>query len=389
MKKLFAALSAALSALIIFSGCSADFSNKLKVYYSMNAEADLVISDRFGSKKSEKSRAFEKLCDEVDGVLNGLNSSLSLTLSSSYVKKFNEAEAGEKVEINKPCYEVFTIAKNMYELTGGYYNPAVYYSVQAYGFNEAYDKDRPLSDRIPDEGLIEKYRGLSTHFGEVELSESGGKYYAKKPSATIEEGGVTYSLKLDLGGIGKGYAVDKVNELIDEYCFKYGYFNFGASSMVCKTHYENGDYVFGSSNPRPDEEGRVYMTTNAQNVCRSTSGDYEQYFVLDGVRYCHVFDPTTGKPVQTSIMSATVIGGSAAEDDALTTAIMAMGKNLAVQFINEKLSDRKVVFTFDGGESYEIITNIPESELTVTHSKFKLANTVVDGKIVLGGGGVS
>jgi thiamine biosynthesis lipoprotein len=83
-------------------------------------------------------------------------------------------------------------------------------------------------------------------------------------------------------------------------------------------------------------------------VCISTSGDYEQYYIIDDVRYCHIIDPTTGKPVQTGIMTATIIGGSAAEDDALTTAIMTMGKDKAIEFINTKLSDRYVAFTYNG-----------------------------------------
>ena len=65
------------------------------------------------------------------------------------------------------------------------------------------------------------------------------------------------------------------------------------------------------------------------------------------MRYCHIIDPTTGKPVQSGIMSVTIIGGGAAEDDALTTAIMCMGKDKAIKFIEEKLTDRRVVFTVE------------------------------------------
>ena len=72
-----------------------------------------------------------------------------------------------------------------------------------------------------------------------------------------------------------------------------------------------------------------------------------QYYIIDGVRYCHVIDPTTGKPVNNGIMSATVIGGTAAAGDALTTALMAMGKDKALNFIESKLQDVKVAFTYE------------------------------------------
>ena len=63
---------------------------------------------------------------------------------------------------------------------------------------------------------------------------------------------------------------------------------------------------------------------------------------------------------------------------------MAMGKERAVDFINEKLSSRRVAFSYDANGKYEIITNIPESELSVVHSKFEIVSTLSDGKIVLG-----
>ena len=155
-------------------------------------------------------------------------------------------------------------------------------------------------------------------------------------------------MKLDLGGIGTGYAVDCVDKLFDEYGYKFGYFNFGASSMLVKKHVTNGNYNISFINPRSITRD-TYLTTSICNEKLSTSGDYEQYYILDGTRYCHIIDPDTGKPVQTGIMTVTIIGGqkeyTAAENDALSTALMCMGKDKAIKFIEEQLTDRRVVFT--------------------------------------------
>jgi thiamine biosynthesis lipoprotein len=140
-----------------------------------------------------------------------------------------------------------------------------------------------------------------------------------------------------------------VNDLIDSYGFEYGYFNFGASSMAIKERPSTGYWPLAFIDPRGDTLlGDTYMTINLNDVCLSTSGDYEQYYVIDGTRYCHIIDPTTGKPVQTGIMTVTIIGGSAAEDDAITTAVMTMGKDKAIEFINSKLADKYVIFTYYG-----------------------------------------
>jgi thiamine biosynthesis lipoprotein len=185
-----------------------------------------------------------------------------------------------------------------------------------------------------------------------------------------------------LGGIGKGYCADVVNEMFDEYGFEYGVFNFGYSSMSIKKSYESSDGNWSLSIDDPRVNYGTYLKLSVSSVCLSTSGDNEKYYEIDGTRYCHIIDSTTGSPIQTGIASVTIIGGSAAEDDALTTALSAMGLEKAVVFINEKLTDRKVIMLYAGGDVPEIITNVPD-EITILNSNYKVANTVQDGKIVL------
>ncbi len=383
MKKLTALTLAGAFATLLISGCGGGGREKWcnKTYYGvMNTAAQLVIRSD-GSKKSEEN--IIALCNETESVIRDLDASLSASLPASPIYKFNAAEAGATVEIDKNSYNVLTIAQSVYDITDGYYNPAVYYGLRAYGFAGG---DFPTSEtELPDDTAVQKYAELSSHFGKLELKEEEGKYYAVKPQATVEIEGAVYSMKVDLGGIGKGFAVDKVNSLIDKYGFKYGYFNFGSSSIAFKTYGESEEYELNLTDARG---GGRYMSTHLSNVCISTSGDYEQYYELGGKRYCHVFNPKTGKPVDTGIMTATIIGGSAAEDDALTTALMAMGRDKAVEFINSKLHGRKVVMTLEGQEKHGIITNIPADKYTVQKESFAVLNTLSDGKIVLGGSNV-
>jgi len=307
--------------------------------------ANLYFSDNF--ENAGTVQRYESLCGDIQSVLDDINNSLSATYEKSSLYLFNSAPAGEKVEITETAYNVLQIAKTAYEFTGGYYNPAVYYSVEAYGFGNA-ETCPQTAEELPSDVLIEKYNTLSQAFGSVELTADAenGKFYAQKPQATVEAGGETLSVKLDLGGIGKGYATDVISGLIDKYGFKYGHFDFGGSSNVYKNHYTAGCYSLAITDPR-NPFGGYYMTTPVACESISTSGDNVQFYFLDGVRYCHVINPVTGKPVQTGICSATVLGGSAAESDAYTTAIMAMGKDRAVEFIQNKLTDRRVVFTYD------------------------------------------
>ena len=318
------------------------YDTKKQYYYEMFADAMLIVSADFSADGA--AERYKQFTMEVGATLDSINKALSSTLTGSDINNFNSYDAGVQFEISKTTYDVLSIALEIHEFTDGYYNPALYYNIQAYGFGGSYDFPDSAAD-LPNDEKIAKYTDLATHFGDIQLTEEeGDKYFVTKPAYTVEVDGETLSMKLDLGGIGKGYAVDRIDGLYDKYGYEYGYFNFGASSMLLKSNVLEGNYTIELINPRSFKRDG-YIQVPARNEKLSTSGDNEQYFMLDGVRYCHIIDPTTGKPVQRGIMSVTVLGGGAAEDDALTTALMCMGKDNAIKFIEEKLSDRRVVFT--------------------------------------------
>ncbi|MDE6868127.1 MAG: FAD:protein FMN transferase [Clostridia bacterium] len=382
MKKIITfGCAAILSMTVLCAACDKDnYPYKSPYFYSMGSDAAFVLPAQLTSTRQGDCY---KLYSETADLLLALDLSLSATLENSYITAFNNAGAGAKVEINEYAYGVFSSALDLYEKTEGYYNPAVYYNVFAYGFGAAL-KLPETADELPSDEVIEKYNTLANSFADIVLSEENGKYYARKPETEVQIDGVNYSLKVDLGGIGKGYAVDKIDRLLDKHDINYGYFTFGASSIAFKQYIgENGgEFPLGLTNPRyvSGVSKNPILVTSVKNERISTSGDNVQYYEIDGTRYCHVIDPTTGKPVQTGVMTATVIGGSAAENDAFTTAIMAMGKDKAIEFIKTKLSNRRVFFTFDcaydGGEGYEIYTNVPASEITVLDSAFTLKEIV-------------
>lgn len=346
--------------------------------YVMGTDAILRIADKDNFATEARYNEFSSLWEEVKGVLISVENSISTTIETSCIYKFNQAEAGATVELDQTAYEILTLAKTVYNQTEGYFNPAVYQSVRLFGFGSAQVK-KP--DKLPDGNTVQAYKTLSDSFADLTLSQTDGKYYATKPTTTVKVDGTTHSLKLDLGGIGKGWCADKINELIDKSGFKYGYFNFGSSTMAVKSHStsDGNFYTLGVTDPRADD---AYAKFKIKDKCLSTSGDYEQYYEIDGVRYCHIIDPTTGSPIQTGIASVTVVGGSAAEDDALTTALSAMGKQKAVEYINNNLSERVVLMVvFEDGQG-KIITNRPD-DITVVNEAYVVGNRVENGKIVL------
>ena len=305
-------------------------------------EAQLIVSDDFTKEGAETK--LDSLKVDIIALLDAIDKAVSTSVANSDITKFNEAEAGATLEISKTGYEILSEAYETYVFSEGFYNPALYYNVLAYGFGSSHVYPEN-SSKLPKDATIAKYTDLATHFGEITLNEQEGRYFVTKPEYTVEIEGESISMSLDLGGISKGYAVDRIEELFDSYGYDYGMFNYGSSSMLLRGNIREGNYSLGLINPRSRRRDS-YVEIPARNKKLSTSGDNEQYYTFDGVRYCHIIDPTTGKPVQKGIMSVTIIGGGAAEDDALTTAIMCMGKDKAIEFIKEKLTDRRVIFTY-------------------------------------------
>ncbi len=336
------------------------------------------ISDEELAQSTEQANA---LHEEIKALLTSLDSSMNIANENSYISQFNSAEAGSEIEIDYHTYQVLSIAIKMFEETDGYYNPGVYYSVDLYGFgvrsdnNEArpYDREDP-SVELPDNEYVTAFQQLGESFAEVRAEEREGKYYLYKPENTVTVEGHTYSLAMDLGGIGKGYAIDLVDGLIDESDFEYGYFNFGSSSQAINGSLsDDGMFELSFQNPRKFL-GAGYLTTRTANVSISTSGDYILSYTIDGTRYSHIINPKTGSPIRTGIATATVLDGregegiySAAEADARTTALCAMGVEKATEYMNE-LTEKgiKVAFLHENGIGWlNFYTNMEEGTYTL------------------------
>lgn len=348
--------------------------------YVMGTDAFLNIADADNFAEEERYNDFLSLWEGVRQVLTEVENSISVTIPTSCISRFNAAPAGSSVEIDETAYKILSLAKTVYLATDGYFNPAVYQSVRAYGFGTT-QVHKP--ETLPKQETVEQYKILSESFAELSLTAQAGKYYAVKPATTVKVDGVTQSLMLDLGGIGKGWCADRVNELIDEAGFEYGNFYLGSSTVAIKSHPTSNEnkYTITIGDPR-SEERKAYAKFRTKNVNLSTSGDNEQSYIVDGVRYCHIINPTTGSPIQTGVASVTIVGGSAAEGDALTTALSAMGKQKAVEFINNNLSDKLVLMlVFEGGQG-KVVTNQPDG-VTVLNEAYVAGNTVEEGKIVL------
>ncbi len=105
-------------------------------------------------------------------------------------------------------------------------------------------------------------------------------------------------MKIDLGGIAKGYAVDRAAQVMKEYGMKDFFVNAGGDIYVSGTKTNDQKWSIGIKNPR--DEKKIIADFEVTDMAIGTSGDYERFVIIDGIRYHHIFNTHTGYPVMLS-----------------------------------------------------------------------------------------
>jgi thiamine biosynthesis lipoprotein len=153
-------------------------------------------------------------------------------------------------------------------------------------------------------------------------------------------------MSITLGGIAKGYAVDKCVKLLHDQGFTNFMVQAGGDMYISGKKGAN-PWVVGIRDPRGKEKDAMFATSPVEDHSFSTSGDYERGFVKDGVRYHHILDPRTGQPAKAS-RSVTIRAKDAFTADAWSKVMFILGPTEALKLIDkEKLTDFEVVFVDD------------------------------------------
>jgi thiamine biosynthesis lipoprotein len=154
-------------------------------------------------------------------------------------------------------------------------------------------------------------------------------------------------VRIDLGGIAKGYAVDRGITLLRESGVEHALISAGGDSRLIGDH-RGRPWHIGIQAPR--ERHAMVAVLPLSETAISTSGDYERYFEADGVRYHHIISPKTGHSAR-GVQSITILGPDATRTDALSTSIFVMGPEAGMALIN-RLSDIEAVIIDSNGTMF-------------------------------------
>ena len=237
---------------------------------------------------------------------------LSKYIPDSEISRLNRAG---NLKVNPDTFYIIKKSKELCQITGGAFDITVAPLVDLWGFTNQ-EHTVPGDDKIKS---ILRLVGCD----KIILHEKDNVVEFKLPG-----------MKIDLGGIAKGFALDCCVKILKENNINSCLINAGGQ-VYALGEKSGSSWKIAIQNPRKPEIAGVL---ELKDKSASTSGDYEQFFLKNGKRYSHILNPTTGYPADSGIFSVTVIADSGLTADALSTAIFVSGKNkgeeLAKKFSN-------------------------------------------------------
>ncbi len=285
-------------AALIASGCSQQpvhfFGEAQGTYYSVQ------YYDRHG----------RDLQPQVDSLLHAFDLTASLWVDSSLLRRLN-ANTTDSVDALFTALLEHSLTINAY--TGGAFDPRIGRIVQAWGFSFRQQQE-PDSTELA--AMLRAARGS--------VSIDNGRLVKEDPAT-----------ELDFNAIAQGYAVDLLAAMLERYGITNYLIDVGGEVIARGGKTDGSPWRVGIERPSADSISApvVERAVELRDNAIVTSGSYRKYYERDGIRYSHTIDPATGRPVQHSLLSVSVVDSLCWRADAMATAYMVMGLDSAKRFI--------------------------------------------------------
>ena len=230
--------------------------------------------------------------------------------------EISRLNAAGKIQASQDLYNMVRESLKYYRLSEGAFDITVgpLVSIWKGRIREAEKNVRGLT--LPVDSQIKKALSLVSS-GKISLDDNAS-YISLTQSG----------MSIDLGAYAKGYAVDKAVKRLKESGVRSALVNAGGN-VYCLGKKGSRKWRIGVRHPRKPAEIVFYL--DLENQGAATSGDYEQFFILDKKRYSHIVDPKTGWPVDNNISSVTIIAADAATSDGLSTTVFVLGKEKGLE----------------------------------------------------------
>jgi len=296
--KRITAVSLAIFVCALLSGCGAKQYEEaaVRTVYAMDTVMSFSV---YGD---------ESLLDGCEAIVGRLEKQLSVTDEGSEIYALNQN--GEN-ELTDETAHLVERSLDMCAKTQGCLDISILPVLRAWGFTGT-EYSVPSANQLETLKPLVDYRNVSLSGNNARLLENG--------------------MSIDLGSVAKGYTGDMIIQYLRDNKVSSALINLGGNVQTLGTKPDGSKWRVAIASPY----GSGYIgCILAENQAVITSGNYQRYFEMDGVRYHHIIDPFTLRPAKSGLVSVTVVGESGFECDALSTALFVMGKDAAVSYYRQ------------------------------------------------------
>jgi len=257
---------------------------------------------------------------EAIGELQRVDELMSPSKPGSLVSRINREGSTAQVPVPAEVFQLLRDAVDISKASGGAFDVTVLPLVELWGLEHG--------GAIPPPDLLSK-KLAAVGYRNLIFGESANSVGFAKPG-----------MGLDLGAIAKGWAVDRAIEKLEARGIRNAIIDAGGDLRIIGARPGKDFWRIGIQHPR--EAGALLATIELRDTAIVTSGDYERFFMVDGVRYHHILDPATGQPAR-GCQSVTVLAATASEADACATAAFVLGPARGLAFLRARPGVRGLI----------------------------------------------
>ena len=292
-----------------------------------DASTDIFAMDTYMTVTAYGEKAQDAV-DAAEAEIERLDTLLSTGNADSEIAKLNEQKSATLSE------DGGYLVKRALELnkeTDGAFDIAIYPVMEAWGF--------PTQNfRVPS---ADELTGLLKHVDAAKIS-----YDKDTREISFEDD----QMKIDLGGIAKGYTSSRIMDIFKENGITSGLVNLGGNVQALGTKTDGSNWRVAVQSPDDTEDYLGVLSIRDKAVI--TSGGYERYFEQDGVTYHHIIDPKIGYPAENGLVSVTIVSSDGTLADGLSTSLFIMGEEKAAEFWKAHSDEFEAILETDDGTIY-------------------------------------
>lgn len=293
----------------------------------------------------------EKLLDGCFDILKDIETKMSRHNKDSEISKINNQAGTNYIKVSDDVYYVIKKSLDFAKLSSGNFDISIGKLASLWNIGNE-DARLPSKDEIKEALKYVDYK-------DIKIKENSNMVKLDKENMII-----------DLGGIAKGYASDKIKNYLESKNIKRAIINLGGNICVIGEKSKDLPWNIGIQNPF-NNRGEYLGILKVKNKSVITSGIYERFLEYKGKKYHHILSPFDGYPIQNDLVSVSIISYDGIDCDALSTSLFALGKDKGLKLANE-LTNIEAIFVTKDKKIY--LSDNLKDKFTLNNNDFDIVN---------------